>query len=247
MAGARRARGALGCAPRLAVWVARVADEVVEVELRERRREEARAARGGAQLHCRHVFMSVTSSSHSSMLGGSSITSSPAAIVGELAPTHSHRPTPSGGSDTPVRRVVSRVSDSSVDTRVEESRSDKPRLLSKFYIFSAGRVVRQIEKSVISRTSRARSDGTRGRTSRAAGRTRRATRLGESDESHTSGPTSLYPTGRVVGRVELCRSAGGDPHESDGSTSRIRILRGGVWCRVLSGRHAEPRLKGWSL
>ena len=66
-------------------------------------------------------------------------------------------------------------------------------------------------RSLRSRTCRARSDGTRRRTSRTL--------------SERQGAT----------------------HESDGSTSRIRSLRGGVWCRALSGRHVEPRLKGWSL
>ena len=75
----------------------------------------------------------------------------------------------------------------------------------------AGRVARHASRSLRSRTCRARSDGTRRRTSRTL--------------SERQGAT----------------------HESDGSTSRIRSLRGGVWCRTLSGRHVEPRLKGWSL
>ena len=85
-------------------------------------------------------------------------------------------------------------------------------------------------KSLTSRTSRTRADGTGGRTSRAAGRTRRATRLAESEESHASGPIRRDASSDESNFVG---ATGGDPRvgrvdESNTQPPRRSLVSGPV-------------------
>ena len=117
-----------------------------------------------------------------------------------------------------------------------------PYLRSRADRLCAGRVVRQIEKSEESHTSRARSGGTRGRTSRTLSERRGAThesdgstsriRTASAEESVVSGPvgaTRRTTAERVESTVELCRS--------DKSTFTVRLYTTRVGPRrVASGR-----------
>ena len=85
-------------------------------------------------------------------------------------------------------------------------------------------------RSLTSRTSRARADGTGGRTSRAAGRTRRTTRLAESEESHVSGPIRRDASSDESNFVG---ATGGDPRvgrvdESNTQPPRRSLVSGPV-------------------